>query len=533
MILRAGVVLAAMWICGGLTIAQTAPPQSQQVAQAQTEPVDAKSVVYFLVDASGSMKDEVAEARSKLDAKLTLLNVDSAASVTFFGGQPSSTGQSVRCEDEIVLAAPQTPQMAPRNFPPLGGPNDKTAIGKGIDTVISEGGETASIVLISDGIEECGANFRAIREEYPKASFQVFQVGNNPNPELFLLEQEPASQPPTVIDLSWPDLLDVKIVPIEPAEEVGSSARLFWVILLFLSALSATLFCLQSGERTNSLQDQLSQLAAKSESDLARIYNPTKRVPNRDGTPTEVRKSDQERFKIYWLLNRNGNLLSFGTWASGLFLVSGLLWSSLAFPPLLLSFLPEDFVQDARNDSWRFLNSNFGAYSFAGSIVALIGFAAVQWWQTLEVKQKLMLQAGIVSSERAGVARRQYEKSRRKILAIKLSLPLETGWSWFPPEPVQVPGFDALRIRLLEFLAPPFEDASIERQAAIENFTSIREPLALASLLKSEGQLDDTQFQLIKRLLDEARVGNVEKAVEITQRLMESFVLLPGKTSAS
>jgi hypothetical protein len=508
---------------------QTLEPAPPLAWPAESTPPPPDNITYFLVDASGSMKEEVEEASKKLAAKVTLLDAGSWKSVTFFGGKSPSSDHPVGCDDEITVSMATSPETSVPTFPTLGGYDDKTAIGKGLEAVLLAGGKKASVVLITDGAEECDTDFSSIRMRYPYAEIKVLQVGKTPNAALGLLEIKPrvgqSSVPVSGSPLPIP--LPISLVPSPPESESGWRARISWMIVLAISALAAMFFCLQSGERTKSLQDQLVQLEKKTIEELGAIYTPTKK--NRKGKV--VRKRDGERFRLYWFRNRDhGILKSYGLWALVFLGLAAVGWLGLTFDELALLAFSESFTQAVRHDSWHFLNSNIGAYSFVGTIVSLFGFSAFQWWQTLEAKRELMIRSGIIAEERAKVARNQYARVRRAILAIRFVLPkITTYWSLLPPEQVEIPGFDALQAKLLELAAPRFEDASPEKHMEIESFARIRDPLAFAQLLKQEGRLSQTQFDMIVRLLECARQEELQEAAEITQQLVEELGGPAGK----
>lgn len=491
--MRLKLLAAVLWTC--LT----------PCAHAQPDPV------YFVVDASGSMK---ANNQSDAEALLRELSLpdDRPISITYFGAKPSEAGADLCTEHlEPPKATLRGADFNP-HLPTLGGDGDKTAIGNALESVLRSRDGQGKFVLITDGLEECRTDYLGIRNRYPDAEINVRQVGRSPNAALELLEVAPrTNQPSAVAALPLPTPLPV-VIHAPRDEEASWQLRAWWIALIGISALAATLFCLQSAERTNSLQDQLAQLSGKSGSELQEIYTPNK---NRNGKL--VRKRDSERYHIHWFKNRDGKrLLSYGFYAFCFLLIAIFGWLCLSFRELALVFFAEDSIRGIRRDSWDFLNSNIGAYSFAGTIIALVGFSAFQWWQTIEAKKQLMISSGIISRERAQVAQRQYDVARRSIRNTRLRLPARyVYWAWSFEE-VEISGFDALQSALWALAAPPFEVASEAQRQGIQRFVNVRDPLGFATLLKLDGHLAPSQLERIGRLLELAKSDQLLDAAAIT-----------------
>ena len=469
---------------------------------------------YLLIDASGSMKDAIGDVQRKLEAVVELLDETDQMSISFFGQKPSKIDHSVGCNDELPVAdlIPVDSQIP--DFPELGGPNDRTSIGKALEAALSTGGDGANVVLITDGIEECNSDFVEIRQRFPNATIRVLQVGNSQNTALQLLELAPKPSIPLV---TVPVPLPVSVLGPTPTPEANWLTKVAWILVLALSALAAALFCLQSGERTKSLQDQLAGLDKKASQDLAALYTGTKKLRGK-----VVPKKDRERFSLYWFRNRNFKVIgSYGFWSMIVLVFAICGWLGLVFQEIASLVLTDEFAQAVRVDSWRFLNSNIGAYSFAGTILALFGFSAFQWWQTLEAKKELMIRAGIIATERSDVARKQYERVRQAIRKMQFNLPKRSAMWYLPEEFVEIPGFDALASRLLDLAAPRFEEATPNQLRDIEVFTNIRDPLAFSQLLLQENALTADQYRLMEQILDHARRGQFEEAQQTTATLFE------------
>lgn len=145
---------------------------------------------YILVDASGSMKgDNLKEAEAFLKRE-----VSSLVSITYFGGKADKAGPPRACGESMVASPEAPPGAILPPIPELGGNGEKTAIGDALKSALSVD-DQAIIVLITDGDEECLADFKAIRAEYPEAKIKVLQVGSTPNTALELLELKPQAEP--------------------------------------------------------------------------------------------------------------------------------------------------------------------------------------------------------------------------------------------------------------------------------------------------------------------------------------------------
>lgn len=160
------------------------------IAFAQPKPT------YFLVDVSGSMKD----GHRKEAEELLKREVSSLVSITYFGGKPTSAERPGACGEGTSVSPPAPPGAILPPLPELGGGDGSTGIGTALRAALAAAHEDATIVLITDGKEECLADFKTIRSEYPKATIKVLQVGSNPNTPLQLLELKPHQ------DLSAPEV---------------------------------------------------------------------------------------------------------------------------------------------------------------------------------------------------------------------------------------------------------------------------------------------------------------------------------------
>jgi hypothetical protein len=234
----------------GISASAQQPPSSNQPT----------SPIYFVVDASGSMKGDNQKEAEDLLRGLSLPS-NQLVSVTYFGGKPNAQGADL-CVEEI---APPTPELrgvdfSPK-FPELGGSEDKTAIANAMDSVLRAVGDNAKLILITDGIEECDTNFGAIRTRYPDAQIQVRQVGKNPNRALQLLEINPrvaepsasaaptASSPPTTFGKQT----DSDLFRLE---------NWLWLITIGVFVLSALFFGFHYGRAASRVESKIKELDA-------------------------------------------------------------------------------------------------------------------------------------------------------------------------------------------------------------------------------------------------------------------------------
>lgn len=185
------------------------------IASAQQE-----KVIHFLVDASGSMKgNNQIDAMDQLRGRLASITRGDPISVTYFGVGPPGSAELDLCAEPIAITSSQPRGTLLAPFPELGGPNDKTAIGSALASVLATDA-TAHIILITDGVEECDYDFVTLRDQYAKAEIEVIQVGTMPNRALDLLELKPSAQEPKSAPASPlpPEPAVVTPAPIEQPE---------------------------------------------------------------------------------------------------------------------------------------------------------------------------------------------------------------------------------------------------------------------------------------------------------------------------
>ena len=124
---------------------------------AETE--EPRPVTHFLIDASGSMKEEIPRAKQVIAARSELLGSSDWKAFTYFGGKSEFNDHPVGCQDEVVVSSPVPRDADNLDFPRLGGSQDKTSIGQGLIAVLENLSANSSIVLITDGSEECNSDF--------------------------------------------------------------------------------------------------------------------------------------------------------------------------------------------------------------------------------------------------------------------------------------------------------------------------------------------------------------------------------------
>ncbi|MHA7901288.1 MAG: hypothetical protein ACX94B_15605 [Henriciella sp.] len=467
------------------------------------------------------MEDEVERAVEILDARTELIDDGHRKSITFFGGRPLSDEEIVGCDYPVTISDDLSPRSPNPEYPQLGSSTDKTSIGQALEAVMVENPNPAAIVLITDGTEECNSDFLSFRTRHPHVNIEVYQLGDNPNAALQLLEIIPISQPTGQAILAPQNPISVALIPTEEIQEAGWLARMIWMLVLAFSAGSAILFCLQSGERGKDLRDQLVGLDEKTPSDLEVIYTSHVTVKNK-----QKRVPDHKRFKIFWFKNRNGHVLpSYGLWGCLSLLIASVGLVGLTFPELAVLLLDAKFVTEIRDDCWSFLNSNIGAVSFAGTVLTLAGFSAFQWWQTFDAKKELLINSGTIKSERQAANRKTYERKQSSILNDQFSAPkIKTGW--FAGVEIDFQGFEPLQKILRDFAAPPFEKASQRQRRDIDRYVRVRDMLTFASLLHEVDALELKHVESLARIFESARNRDIEtaeaEAVTLIQVLTEA-----------
>lgn len=371
-------------------------------------PAKENTPIYFLVDASGTMREWRDDAVSKLNAKKTLLNPDTQVSVSFFGQSPSLPNEVVDCDDPVQISdlGPQSGKMM--SFPKLGRDEDKTAIGQALIAALGAAGDSAHIVLITDGNDECGSDFTSIRRNYPNAKIEVYQVGDDPNTALELLELSNFSivasntleiPNPLVVDLTDED---------SDWEAAEPLARWNWFIGIGIMLLSVLGFGIQQGLRAHALEVELKSL--------------------RD----EKRKTQDGKLDIgvseTHLKRAQKRLKKFGSvWVPICFFLFGVAWIGV------LAFGPDSYFRVSREMAWLVLSSSF-AVVFSVFTSTPIFFATSQYWRSMQIKQTFddevdATKVAELQQQRAENARayRSYKDLRRNIGNSKFSSPWPTG----------------------------------------------------------------------------------------------------------
>lgn len=271
---------------------------SQEIAAAVEG--EARAPVYFLVDASGSM-----QGKNKADAELLLkafsLPRDQLVSVNYFGARPETVGADL-CVEDINLVPPSVrgDDFAPR-LPELGGKDDSTAITNAMTSALGKIVGPAKIIVITDGGEECDANFHRVRDAYPSADIEVLQVGDRPNMELQKIEISPSSKiaTPLISPVFNLHLRFGSTVQTANAWATGWYERRVWFFailsLLVGAGLRGSSFGMRASyyeAKTKSLENKRSELLKKQDVSDEEIDNAIpKKVDKSDvqaiGTPDE------------------------------------------------------------------------------------------------------------------------------------------------------------------------------------------------------------------------------------------------------
>lgn len=221
--------------------------------------------VYFLVDASGSMRGQ-----KKTDAELLLnalsLPQDRLVSITYFGSKPLATGSNL-CFEEFDVPTP-TIRSEPfsLDFPELGGNEDQTAITNAIELSLREIKGSYKLIVITDGGEECNKNFSDIRVRYPNANIEIRQVGDSPNAELQKLETPAPPAPPATRwapTFNYQPRFESSNSIISAWELAGWYERRIWLVTVIGLLMSSWLLGRSFGRRANRYETETKSLETK------------------------------------------------------------------------------------------------------------------------------------------------------------------------------------------------------------------------------------------------------------------------------
>lgn len=322
--------------------------------------------ILFIVDASGSMKGS---NQSDAEALLQGLSLpqDQLVSVTFFGAKPETANIDL-CTEALT---PPEPTLRGADFrprlPPLGGENDKTAIGNALEAVLLSREGRGKFVLITDGIEECGADFVKIRNQYPDAEIVVRQVGKTPNPALQLLEISPRS-PATSIGAQPAEVPPSAPLSAPTATCKTAGSNIFWAGLatsIFLIVVVLMLGSFAADEQRKVARWHKRQV----DKGKLRKDDP---LPDLDGLlQASLSAKVSTWFGIHWL-----TWLTFGLAALGLVVTLPPLWGPA----------PCNWAS-TQVEAVSFANSSFGSKFLPGLFVSFVGWILLQFWGYIAVRQ--------------------------------------------------------------------------------------------------------------------------------------------------
>lgn len=343
-------------------------------ANAQEKPI------YFVVDASGSMRnDNQSDASALLRATVWSLPRGQPVSITYFGAKPENPEDDY-CAKDVVASNPISRETALPPFPELGGSDDKTAIGRALESILRFAGNQPRVVLITDGGEECNADFASIRSQYADAEIKVLQVGRTQNSALKLLEIKPDSRggSPNAATrtYNWDD--------------EGWWERWLWLVIFLVGIGSAIFFTLadmfkaQAYEKRTGEIQQLQRLVLVGEGD---VEAHKEKIANLGEFP------DPKKPVLIW----------FGIVTAGFALVAGaiLLFCEGAFLWLPLddeSTLLWVKLDAARQLAWSVLSSGF-SNSFAILAITPILVASAQNLRRVQARSAFGLAADTAAQE--------------------------------------------------------------------------------------------------------------------------------------
>ncbi|HEV7689930.1 MAG TPA: hypothetical protein VGO52_03880 [Hyphomonadaceae bacterium] len=326
----------------------------------QTPGSQSTNPVYLLIDASGSMRGD-----NQKDA-LDILRAESLPrgqwiSVNYFGAKSDDPSRADRCADNILPSNSIIRESDVPPFPELGGSIEKTAIGTALRSILSAAGDQPKVILITDGQEECNADFNVIRTEYPHAEIKVLLVGSAQNSALKLLEIKPALSS-AVAAARIPPASDPKnelTIGSENIDEGQSddaaddkTTITFWNSLPWaaLATLFAASFIMLGSSFSDAHRDLDKRFQKLSEDAEKGTY-----VGSNDLKP----KTNSAAFVFV-----------------AAFVVS-----------LIVLWGPESFVGFARTGAASALNTEFGSAVFLAALMSLGVFAGSQYWRYTELRR--------------------------------------------------------------------------------------------------------------------------------------------------
>jgi hypothetical protein len=379
--------------------------QSEVPANGSTPKTD----VYFLVDASGTMQDEKAEATQKLNAMITLLEPAATVSMTYFGRPQARNSDPVTCADDVPIELPALAELTELEFPALGRTTDKTSIGKALYAALNKGGADAYVVLITDGVEECNSDFVSIRRQFPNATIDVVQVGDRPNSALDLLEIKPTDVLPAQ-SLPIPFPVQIYETQSEPITRVGFLEKWLWLIGFIGISLNAMVLGLRRAGKSVELErsvkkfERLQQAVQNGHDDGAKdLLN--QHIEDVDGIITNERK----HYRFWPIVGR--------------YTLAAIAFGAL----LLLATLspvenPRGFdLMAAQNSAWTVLNSDF-ATAFAVTWIALLFFYGSQSQRRREALKDLEIATESASRFINGKRFREFETYETKRAIVRTIL---------------------------------------------------------------------------------------------------------------
>ena len=206
------------------------------------------------------MDDWREDALSILSAKQKLLRSDAQISVSFFGQRPENPDEIVDCEAPVPISDLEPISDELFSFPELGRDQDTTAIGQALLAALNAAGEHGHVVLITDGNDECASDFQSIRRNYPSARIEIYQVGDDPNTALELLELTNFSiVSSNSLEIPNPVVIDFKDEKSE-WETAEPLARWNWLIGISILLLAIVVFGVQYGLKAHTLERHLKKL---------------------------------------------------------------------------------------------------------------------------------------------------------------------------------------------------------------------------------------------------------------------------------
>lgn len=323
---------------------------------------------YFLIDASGSMRNKLGVAESEVKKKLdgiVAVNPQVPVSRTYFGGGNGGTcGSRISIGAKVAAADSKPQQPAPEN--------DSSQIGAALEAaILNAENNPADIYIITDGDQtsSCGIDICIAAETYlPRPGVNVQFVPIDPKPsDQDRLGCIAGAQLEKKNSLASPSKRTQELEEREWWNDKNVLPKSFWILSLLSFLASALLLGFHFGKAAHEHEQKIQKYDASANS-------------------SDVKYSK----RLLWL---------------------GLLPLAIG---LALSFLiwlcPAEMFVIAKGEANTNLNSQFGSSLFLAGALSFIGFSASQYWRFLEARREFYV---VSNRAAADEATRENKKNER------------------------------------------------------------------------------------------------------------------------